>query len=248
MKVFFQFVGSLFLFVNQVIQSMREEGLSYRTFIDQLFQVGVKTIPLACIAGAFVGAILALQIDSQIKDFGAQVFLGGMSTSTTLRNLGPVLIGFLLAARVGAYTTAEVGTMAITDQINAIACLGLNPLSVVLAPRMVALIIASFLLLILGLVMTFVGGMMTAHWILGINPSQFVAHIPKFISTHSLLLSGMKSLVFGFLIGVLSCFFGYQTRGGSEAVGKSVQKASVFIFLSIILFDFCVSLVFWRES
>lgn len=246
MKIFLQFIGSLFFFVSQVIKSIREDGLSYRILVEQLYQVGVKSIPLACIAGVFVGAILALQIDSQIKDFGAQVFLGGMSTSTTLRNLGPVLIGFLLAARVGAYTTAEVGTMAITDQINAIACLGLNPLSVVLAPRMVALIIASFLLLILGLVMTFVGGMVTAHWFLDINPSQFIAHVPKFISAYSLLLSGLKSVVFGFLIGVLSCFYGYQTKGGSEAVGKSVQEASVCIFLAIIFFDFGVSLIFWR--
>lgn len=123
MKALIKTLGGLSVFAAEVFQSAREEGVSYRAFIDQMFQVGVKTIPLACVAGVFVGAILAIQIDSQIKDFGAQVFLGGMSTSTTLRNLGPVLIGFLLAARVGAYTTAEVGTMAITDQINAISCL-----------------------------------------------------------------------------------------------------------------------------
>lgn len=241
-------IGSLFVFFSEVITSIREDGISYRAFIEQMYQVGVRTVPLACIAGFFVGAILAIQIDSQIKDFGAQVFLGGMSTSTTLRNLGPVLIGFLLAARVGAYTTAEVGTMAITDQINAISCLGLNPLSVILAPRMLALIIASFLLLMLGLFMTVIGGMVSGYFLLGINTYQFLSHVPKFVSPGSLLLSASKSLVFGLLIGGASCFFGYKTQGGADEVGRSVQKASVFIFLAIILLDFFVSLLFWRES
>lgn len=243
MKAFIKTLGGLSVFAAEVFQSAREEGVSYRAFIDQMFQVGVKTIPLACVAGVFVGAILAIQIDSQIKDFGAQVFLGGMSTSTTLRNLGPVLIGFLLAARVGAYTTAEVGTMAITDQINAISCLGLNPLSTLLAPRVLALIVASFLLLMLGLFMTVIGGMTSALWLLDINPAQFLTHIPKFVSFNVLVLSATKSLIFGLVIGVVSCFFGYRTQGGSEEVGKSVQKASVFIFLAIIFLDFGVSLL-----
>lgn len=248
MRKLIETIGGIGFFLIQVIRSVREDGLSYRMFIDQMYQVGVKTIPLACISGIFVGAILAIQIDSQIKDFGAQVFLGGMSTSTTLRNLGPVLIGFLLAARVGAYTAAEVGTMAITDQINAISCLGLNPLSSLLAPRVLALVVASFLLLMLGLFMTLIGGMASGQWLLGINPSQFVAYIPKFVSLASLLLSACKSLVFGLLIGVVSCFFGYQTQGGSDEVGRSVQKASVFIFLAIILFDFGVSMLLWRDA
>lgn len=234
-------VGQWAIFVSKVLSLFVRDGLPKKSFISQMYLVGVRSVSITCISGIFVGAILAIQIDLQLRDFGAQSFLGGLSTSTTLRNLGPVLIAFLLAGRVGAYTAAELGTMAITDQLSAIRCLGLNPLEVIVLPRLAALICSSFLLLILGLGMTVVGGMLLSATSLSINPLQFLSRIPDFLSWNSILLALIKSFVFGLMIGTLSCFFGYNTSGSAESVGMTVRRTAVFSLLSIIVMDFLVS-------
>jgi len=233
--------GRWFLFSKTVVGLFFKEGLSRKQLINHMYQVGVRSIPITCVAGLFVGAILAIQINLQLKDFGAQSFLGGLSTSTTLRNLGPVLIAFLLAGRVGAFSSAELGTMAITDQLNAIRCLGLNPLSMIIMPRLVALTISSFLLLVMGLGLTVVGGMMISSVYLKINPLLFVSHIPQFVSGSSVLIGVLKSFLFGLTIGTISCFVGYHTTGGSEEVGQSVRRTAVVTLVSIIVIDFLVS-------
>lgn len=234
-------LGKWAFFSSEVFSIFASKRCSWKEWMNQMVSVGTRSIPLTCIAGLFVGAVLAIQMDLQLKDYGAQSFLGGLSTSTTLRNLGPVLIAFLLAARVGAFTSAELGTMAITDQLNAIRCLGLNPVQVIVIPRLLALIVSSFLLLILGLGMTVVGGMTAGSWLLDVNPLQFFSHIPQFVSAQSVFLGLIKSLVFGVMIGTISCFFGYNVTGGAEEVGRAVRKTSVVTMLSIILIDFIVS-------
>ncbi|NDC26010.1 MAG: ABC transporter permease [Proteobacteria bacterium] len=176
-----------------------------------------------------------------MKDFGAQTFLGGLSTSTTLRNLGPVLIAFLLSGRVGAFTSAELGTMAITDQLNAIRCLGMDPVEKIVVPRLVALTCSSFLLLILGLGMTVVGGVVISSAHLGVNPIQFSQNISLFVSSWSIGIGVVKSFLFGLMIGTISCFFGYHTAGGARGVGRAVKRTSVATLVSIILMDFLVS-------
>ncbi|NBX75793.1 MAG: ABC transporter permease [Proteobacteria bacterium] len=236
-------VGTWFLFSKNVVGFFIRDGISRKVLVQQMYQVGVRSMVTTCVAGLFVGAILAIQINLQLKDFGAQSFLGGLSTSTTIRNLGPVLIAFLLAGRVGAFSSAELGTMAITDQLNAIRCLGLNPLSVIIMPRLVALTISSFLLLVLGLGLTVFGGIIISSVSLKVNPLQFISHIPQFVSGVSIFIGVLKSFLFGIIIGTISCFVGYQTTGGAEEVGKAVRRTAVVTLVSIIVTDFLVSFV-----
>ncbi|MFM8269482.1 MAG: MlaE family ABC transporter permease [Pseudomonadota bacterium] len=236
-------VGRWFLFTRKNGIVLFREGVSRKQLIDQMYLVGVRSIPMTCLAGLFVGAILAIQINLQLKDFGAQGFLGGLSTSTTIRNLGPVLIAFLLAGRVGAFSSAELGTMAISDQISAIRCLGLNPLSIIVVPRLLALTLSSFLLLVLGLGLTVVGGIAISSVVLKVNPLQFMSHIPQFVSFSSILIGIVKSFLFGLMIGSISCFVGYHTTGGSEEVGQSVRRTAVVTLVTIIVTDFSVSVL-----
>lgn len=243
LNIFFEGMGKWAAFCRKLVTLAFREGVAPKELIHQMVQVGVRSIPITCIAGLFVGAILAIQINLQLKDFGAQGFLGGLSTSTTLRNLGPVLIAFLLAGRVGAYTSAELGTMAITDQLNAIRCLGLDPFQKILIPRLVAVVVSSFLLLTIGLGMTVLGGILISVSALDVNALQFISHIPQFVSVRSISLGMIKSVIFGFMIGSVSCFFGFYTEGGAEAVGKTVRKTAVVILVSILIVDFLVSVL-----
>lgn len=236
-------IGNWFLFLKQLGSLALRGGINKAQLIEQMYQVGSRSIPMTCVAGLFVGAILAIQINLQLKDFGAQSFLGGLSTSTTLRNLGPVLIAFLLAGRVGSFSSAELGTMAITDQLNAVRCLGLNPLKVIILPRLAALTISSFLLLVLGLGLTVLGGMAISSVFLNVNPLQFASHIPQFVSISSICIGITKSFLFGLMIGSISCFVGYHTTGGAEDVGISVRRTAVMTLVSIIVTDFLVSVM-----
>ncbi|NBX91815.1 MAG: ABC transporter permease [Proteobacteria bacterium] len=228
-------------FSIRVFKTFTSKGVSSTSLVEQMYHVGVRSLPITIVSGLFVGAILAIQINLQLKDFGAQTFLGGLSTSTTLRNLGPVLIAFLLSGRVGAFTSAELGTMAITDQLNAIRCLGMDPVEKIVVPRLVALTCSSFLLLILGLGMTVVGGVVISSAHLGVNPIQFSQNISLFVSSWSIGIGVVKSFLFGLMIGTISCFFGYHTAGGARGVGRAVKRTSVATLVSIILMDFLVS-------
>ena len=186
---------------------------------------------------------MAIEINLQLVDFGAQGYLGGLATSVTLRNIGPVLIAFLLSGKVGAFTAAELGTMAVTDQMNAIRCLGMNPLRYIVLPRMIAIVLSSFLLLIVGLLITILGGVAFSSQSLGVNPLAYIQNIPTLVSVASVCVGVVKSFIFGTLIAVICCHEGYTTKGGSIGVGESVRRTSVVTLLSIIVADFSVSMM-----
>lgn len=234
-------LGAIALFASGAARILFRRGVKGRDFVMQIYDVGVRSLPVTIVTGLFVGAIMVIQINLQLRDFGAQGFLGGLTTSVTLRNVGPVLIAFILSGKVGAYTSAELGTMRVTDQIDAIRCLGMDPIEYLILPRLVAVVISSTLLLLVGLVMTVAGGLVFSELGLGVNHLNYLANIPRFVTGHSLLLGAMKSVVFGTLIGVFACYRGYTAKGGARGVGETVRDTSVQILVAIIVMDYLVS-------
>jgi len=234
-------IGSLTLFGAKTLTLFLRHGTSRRQFFDQMYACGVRSLPVTVTTGLFVGAIMALQIHSQLRDFGAESYLGGLATSVTVRNVGPVLIAFLLAAKVGAYTSAELATMQVTDQISALRCLGVDPVRYLVVPRMAAVTVSSFLLLIVGLITTVVGGALVAALQLDINAIGFLSGIPTLVTPWSLGTGLVKSLVFGMLLSVICCYHGYYATGGSAGVGRTVQSTAVWSLVAIIVADFAIS-------
>lgn len=219
------------------------KGCSPRLVLDQAYTVGVRSVPLIAVTGFFVGAIMALQIDLQLRDFGAQSYLGGLTTSVTVRNVGPVLIAFLLAAKVGAYTSAELAVMQVTDQISALRCMGIDPVRYLVLPRMLAVILCSFLLLVIGLVMTVVGGIAVASFLLGSNWVHYVGSISSIVTGASVVTGLLKSGIFGVILSVICCYHGYFAKGGSEGVGRTVQATAVWSLVCLVVADFALSTV-----
>ncbi len=238
---FLSTLGGMILFAWECVLLTLQRKTKWHQVLDQIFQVGVRSLGLTVVAGLFVGAIMALQIDLQLKDFGAEAFLGGLSTSTTLRNIGPVLIAFLLSGKVGAYTSAELGTMEVTDQLNAIRLLGASPLEYIILPRIWAVVISSFLLLIVGLMITIFGGIIFAE-VIGVNALNYIQNIPRIVTVWSIVLSVIKSFLFGAIIAVVSCYKGYHAKGGSVGVGIAVQSCAVTNLILIIITDFLLSM------
>jgi phospholipid/cholesterol/gamma-HCH transport system permease protein len=243
MEDFLREMGSIFLFALSAGRRFRQRGVRITELVDQIFKVGVKSLPTTMIAGSFVGAILVIQVNIQLRDFGAQGFLGGLSTSTTIRDLGPVLIAFILSAKVGAYTSAELATMKVTDQIDAIRCLGADPITYLILPRMAAAVLSSFLLLIVGLMMTIGGGMVLAQFSLGVNYLNYISNISSLVTWWSVGIGFVKSFVFGTVIAVISCYQGYAATGGAFGVGRAVKKTAVQTLLGIIILNFMISTV-----
>jgi phospholipid/cholesterol/gamma-HCH transport system permease protein len=212
-----------------------------REFMRQFADVGVRSLSTTVTAGIFTGAIMALQFHLQLKDFGAESVLGGLNTSGTIREVGPILIAFMLAGKVGAFTSAELGTMKVTDQIQAVRCLGIDPVSFFVVPRFWAVALNSILLLVFGLVISVLGGLIAVWMVAGINPDQYLLMIERFATSESIVLAVSKSVVFGLLMGHICCANGYWTEGGTQGVGLAVKKTAVQSMVAIVLADFFVS-------
>lgn len=234
-------LGEHLLFFLTVSTSPWKKGFETKEFLHQLSKTAWRSIPTTLTAGMFTGAILAMQFYLQLKDFGAENVLGGLNTSGTLREVGPVLIAFMLAGKVGAFTSAELGSMKITDQIEAIRCLGVDPIRYLVAPRFFAVTLSSVILLGVGLIVSVLGGMTAAYLIGGINAQQYLMMIPKFATFSSLILALSKSIVFGMLMGHICCANGYWTTGGTQGVGRAVKDTSVQSMVAIVLADFILS-------
>lgn len=239
-------IGSILLFFAETVGALFRRGLSrelVEQILDQMYAVGVRSLSTTVVTGLFVGAIMAVQINLQLRDFGAQGYLGGLATSVTIRNVGPVLIAFILSGKVGAYTSAELGTMRVTEQMDAIRCLGTDPIAYLILPRLISVVISSFLLLVVGLLMTIGGGALISALQLGINPVNYTNNIPRFVSWWSVGIGGLKAFLFGLIIAVICCYRGYHATGGAKGVGDTVKRTAVETLVCIIVADYTTSLV-----
>jgi len=221
--------------------AFRTRGNLSRT-CEQIVSVTLRSLPTVMFAGLFVGAILVLQYNLVLERYDAQSLLGGLNTSSVLREIGPLIISFLLAGKIGAYTAAELGTMRVTEQIDAIECLGTNPIQYLIVPRFVGIVISSVLLLILGLMVSIGGSMWVAQTLCGINMLQYATSIPQFTDGTTIAGGMFKSLCYGTIVGLVSCYKGYTATGGARGVGRAVTMAAVLTNFYIIIANFFSSM------
>lgn len=236
-------IGSMSVFFWQVIKSIFHRPFEVRELIIQLYQVGVRSIPVVVLAGLFVGAIVSIQFHYALSQFGAGAlqYLGGVTTSGLLREVAPVLVSVMIAARVGAYITAELGTMKVTEQVDAVRCLGADPLRFLVVPRFLAVTIMIFILTILGLIIATAGGAISAYMLTGMGISKYFASIRSLAAAWALFNGMFKSLLFGVLLSTVCCYKGLHTEGGSEGVGKAVNSCLVTSSIAIFLVDYIIA-------
>jgi phospholipid/cholesterol/gamma-HCH transport system permease protein len=236
-------IGGCILFVGEVIRAAFRTPCTWEAICEQIWKVTVQSLPTTMMAGFFVGAIMTVQFTLQIKAFGALGYLGGLATSATVREVGPLLIAFLLSGKVGAFTSAELGTMRVTEQIDAIRCLGANPLQEIILPRFLGIVISSFLLLAAGLLMSIFGGLLLADLFSGINPEEYLRHIPTIVSKFSIGSGLFKCLIFALVLAAVCTYKGYTASGGAKGVGRSVVSTAVMTMVGIVVFDWMTSLI-----
>src|SRR5437868_7853392 len=187
LRSFLEEVGSCVMFLQEILRTAFRTPCRFEAVTDQIWKVTIQSMPTTAVAGFFVGAIMTVQFTMQITTFGALGYLGGLATSATMREVGPLLIAFLLSGKVGAFTSAELGTMQVTEQIDAIRCLGANPMQEIILPRYFGIVISSFFLLTAGLFMSIFGGTLMGYVFAGINPEEYIRHIPTLVNSYSIM-------------------------------------------------------------
>lgn len=236
-------IGGSLLFLKRIVLTGYKNPCSLNQIYEQIWSVTQQTLVTTALAGFFVGAIMTVQFSLQVSEFGALGYLGGLATSGTVREVGPLLIAFMLSGKVGAFTSAELGTMKVTEQIDAIRCLGADPIQEIILPRFIGIIVSGFFLLAVGLMMSVGGGLLLGIVFSKLYPEEYIRHIPNIVTGHSIMSGLVKSFSFSFILATICTYKGYMTTGGAKGVGQSVVSTAVYTMVSIVVMDWVTSLL-----
>jgi phospholipid/cholesterol/gamma-HCH transport system permease protein len=205
-------------------------------------------LTIALITAAFVGMVFTIQVAREFIFFGAGSFVGGVLSLALTRELAPVLTAVVVAGRVGSAFAAEIGTMRVTEQIDALYILKTDPIDYLVIPRVIACSLMLPLLTIISLVTGLLGGLLISDSLYGISYSLFLQSAQNFLETWDLISSMLKSLIFGVLIAIIGCSWGLTTTGGAKGVGQSTTTAVVTSLLAIFVANFFLSWLMFQGT
>jgi phospholipid/cholesterol/gamma-HCH transport system permease protein len=206
--------------------------------IAQMDAIGVGSLTIIVLTGFFTGGVLTVQTFPTLKSYGAQSQTGYLVAVSLVRELGPVLCALMVTGRVGSAISAELGSMVVSQQIDAMRALGTDPIRKLVAPRLVALLISLPLLTVLADVLGIVGGWVTAIGLYNVSSSVFISAVKDGITTDDLIGGIVKPLVFSLIIGTIACRQGLSTEGGTVGVGNSTTRAVVMASIIVIIADY----------
>jgi len=247
-------VGWLFEVLQQLGGMVRLSGLTMRhTFkrpfevdlwVEQFYQLGVRSLTITNVTLLFTGMVLAIQTAYSLAAYGGKAFVGDIVSLSVVRELGPVLAALMVAGRVGAGITAELGSMAVTEQVDALRALAANPVRKLVVPRVAALVLALPLLTILADTIALFGGLLMAVFEIGQSRAYYMSHVLGALTITDVASGVGKTVFFAFFIGVIACYNGINTRGGADGVGKATTNTVVVSSIAVIISDFFLTKMF----
>jgi phospholipid/cholesterol/gamma-HCH transport system permease protein len=214
-----------------------------RAFLD----IGYYSLPVVALTAIFTGMVLALQSATGLSRFNAESAVANLVVLSITRELGPVLAGLMVAGRVGAAMAAELGTMRVTDQIDALSTLSTNPMKYLVAPRLLGGVLALPLLVVVADILGVLGGFIIASVKLGYNAEVYLTNTLNFVQTGDVVSGLVKAAVFGFLVTLMGCYHGYNSRGGAQGVGTATTNAVVSASVLILAFDYVLTELFFAR-
>jgi len=230
--------GLYFGILGQVSRRTMAPPWYPRLILTQAEMIGVQSLPVVLLTALFTGMVLALQSYIALHRFGAESMVGTIVSLSMLRELGPVLVGLMVAGRVGASFAAELGTMRVTEQIAALWTLSTDPLRYLIMPRVIAAVLMMPLLVVLADFMGVWGGYLISTYLLGQNPGVYVDQAVLYLELGDVYSGLFKATVFGLIIAIVSCSEGFFCRGGAQGVGSGTTRAVVVSCMSILISDF----------
>jgi phospholipid/cholesterol/gamma-HCH transport system permease protein len=234
---FIDYMGNLALFFLEACRSLARPPWFFREVIGQMYHLGVKTFPLVAVASFAVGLVLAMQGITVLKMFGAANYISTSVAFTFVRGLGPLLAGIMLASRGGSGIGAELGSMRVTHQIDALTVSAVNPMKYLVVSRILACMLITPLLTVAANIIGILGGMIIGVFQVGMTPTYYYTLTIKYLTLKDVLPGIGKTVVFGMIVGTVGSFHGYNTEHGTFGVGQATKTAVVASILLILVSD-----------
>jgi len=239
-------IGRVTLMYRDMIVSSLARLPSPSLVIDQMSTIGVGSLGLVLVVSLFTGAVAAVQAAYQFTAVVPLKFLSAVILRSTVIELGPVLTALVVGGRVGASIAAELGSMKVTEQIDAMRAMGVNPVRVLIVPRVFAATTMLPVIVVFADAIAVVGGFIVAVLMIGVSPGVYVQGLKDFFYMKDLMSGLLKAVAFGNIIGTMSCYFGFATEGGAEGVGASVTRAVVASCVLVLITDYLLATVLFR--
>lgn len=230
--------GHLFILFLRTLQWSFRPPLGFRNILKQMEEIGARSVPVVLITAISTGMVLAFQSVTISKRFGAESFVGTAVALSMTRELGPVLTGLIVAGRAGAAMAAELGTMRVTEQIDALSTMAVNPIKYLIVPRLLAGMLMLPVLTVFSDATGILGGYFVSVKVVGVNPVLYVRHTIQYLGFEDIFGGLLKALVFGMIISTVSCYKGFGTEGGAAGVGKAATGAVVISSMLILISDY----------
>lgn len=238
---FLVFNGQYALFVFEIFQKTLTPPWRHKLIFQQCVSIGVKSLPIAALTSVFVGMVMVLQTGVQLTKFGSKAYVPGISFIANAREMVPAFCAIVVGARVAASITAEIGTMRVTEQIDAMDILNVDPVRYLCAPRLIAMTLILPLISAICLVTGYLGGMFVGQAALNIDPHAYYNTTLQFATLPDVYGGLIKTVVFGMIIALTGCFYGFSTGGGAAGVGRATTNSVVFTLILILIFDYLLT-------
>jgi phospholipid/cholesterol/gamma-HCH transport system permease protein len=235
------YFGELALLMKETFVSVFRSPIRWRLVIQQIFQIGFRSQLVACATGAFTGAVFAAQLYFQMHKFGMDSSVGSVTAMALLRELGPALGGIMVAGRCGAAIAAEIGTMKVTEQVDALRALGVHPVDYLVVPRALAMMVSMPLLIAEACALGILASNYVAIEVLGIPEAGYMRNLVQWVHMDDVAKALIKAFIFGCLIAFIACREGLAAENGAEGVGRAPTEAVVISSLTIISANFVLT-------
>jgi phospholipid/cholesterol/gamma-HCH transport system permease protein len=236
-----EIVGGMSVLQIDILRAMVPPSFDYDETLSQLHKVGVRSLPVVTLTAFFVGALMLIQTGNFVRSTGATAMVGWATGLSIFAEVGPVLIGLMFSGRVGANNTAELGTMTITEQVDALRVLGIDPIRYLVVPRFISMILMLFLLTCIGDLCAIIGAALACQAILGIDIRVFWQGLVQGHLLGEFVMGLVKGTLFGGAVAIVSCHWGLRVQGGAVGVGRSVNNSVVTSAIAIFVVNFLVT-------
>jgi phospholipid/cholesterol/gamma-HCH transport system permease protein len=220
-------------------------GMKWRSVLRHMVVVGFNSIPIICFICALIGGILALQSAYQLKQFGAVRYVPPLVGVGMTRELGPLIAAIIMAGRSGSAFTAEIGSMVVTEEVDALETMALNPMKFLVAPKFIAMTLMQPCLTIIADLVGILGGFLVSVFSLKMNPGLYFVYMVDYLVMKDITAGLIKSVVFGAIIAVVGCHYGFSVTGGAEGVGKATTASVVTSIFLVIAANFIFAVIFY---
>lgn len=244
---FLEATGRLTVFALSGIGHCFRPPFYFRLIVRQMIDIGYYSLPVVGMTTLFAGMVLALQSHTGFSRFSAEGAIPSVVVLSITRELAPVLGGLMIAGRIGAAMAAELGTMRVTEQIDALRTLSTNPMKYLVAPRLIAGVTMLPLLVLVGDVMGVFGGYLVAVYKLGFNEQTYLINSWNFLEAMDVVTGVVKASAFGFLVALMGCYHGYHSRGGAQGVGAATTNAVVSASILILIANYLITEMFFAQ-